>query len=317
MRKCAVLLLIIELVSLAATVEVSCAQSAPNSSVPELTIRIAAYPYDVPSTNTTTIDPYTGKETVTTQPGYHVENKTIEAVIKNNLGASYYNFRYKGHYAHEDEWNYEPFNPTSSGLPYFLADAFSVPFPASTSSYTVLSLYFLERLSVPEDGKIDVQVQALFGSFRAVPYGHVIDVGGPTYDFYFTGTAGNWSETVTFIYDLTSPCVSILSPEQNTYSTSDVMLSFTVNEESNQTEYSLDGKENVTISGNTTLTNLPTGQHSITVYAMDRAGNVGASEAVNFTVAIPFSKVTIVAIALVAIFGISAGSLLYRRKRKR
>ncbi len=68
---------------------------ASTPSVPEFTVQIAAHPYDVPPTTTTIIDPYTGKETVTTHAGYHVENKSIEVRIKNNLGASYYNFRYK------------------------------------------------------------------------------------------------------------------------------------------------------------------------------------------------------------------------------
>ena len=85
------------------------AQSIPKPSVPEFTIETVSRPYDVPPATTTATDPYTGKQTTTTQPGYHVENKTIEAVIKNSLGTSYYNFRYKGHYT--QDWSYFPFNP--------------------------------------------------------------------------------------------------------------------------------------------------------------------------------------------------------------
>jgi len=124
-------------------------------------------------------------------------------------------------------------------------------------------------------------------------------------------------ETVTFIYDLTSPRVSVLSPEQNAYSTSDLGLSFNVNEEFNQTKYSLDGGKNVTISGNTTLTNMPYGQHNIKVYAWDQAGNVGASETVNFNVAVPFSTLTLVIIVIVSAFAIGAGLLVYFEGRKR
>ena len=57
--------------------------SISKPSVPEFSVRIVAYPYDVPPETTTTIDEYTGKETTTTQPGYHVENKSIEITIKN------------------------------------------------------------------------------------------------------------------------------------------------------------------------------------------------------------------------------------------
>ena len=169
-------------------------QTIPKPSVPEFTIEIVSLPYDVPPTTSTTIDQYTGKQTTTTQPGYHVENKTFEAVIKNSLGVSFYNFRYKGHYG--DSWSYEPFNPNAS-LPYFLSDSYGVPFQASTSDYSVLTLYFLPT-SISPGGQVDIQVQALYGNFDAVPYGHVMQLpGGPTYDFYFKGETGDWSNTKT------------------------------------------------------------------------------------------------------------------------
>jgi hypothetical protein len=152
--------------------------------------------YDVPPKTTTTTDPYTNETITTTIPGYHVENKTIEATINNNIGASYYNFRYKGSYT--NKWNYYPFDPNAS-LPYFLSDSYSVPYKASTSSYTVAALppYFFK--DVPEGGKVDVQVQALFGNFRAEPFGH-IGLPAPTYDFYFEGTTSDWSETQTITF---------------------------------------------------------------------------------------------------------------------
>ena len=55
------------------------AQSIPKPSVPDFTLRIVAHPYDV--AQTTTVDPYTGK-TITTEYGYHIENKSIEVTIK-------------------------------------------------------------------------------------------------------------------------------------------------------------------------------------------------------------------------------------------
>lgn len=165
----------------------------PNSSVPEFTLKYVDYSYDVPPKTTSTTDPYTNKTTTTTIPGYHVENKTIEATIKNNVGASYYNFRYKGHYS--EEWSYYPSDPDSpSGYNHY--DAYSVPCQASTSDYTVISLYFLPE-SIPEGGQVDVQVQALFGNYDAVPYGHFVPLPAPTYDFYFNGTTSDWSNTQT------------------------------------------------------------------------------------------------------------------------
>ena len=115
------------------------------------TLRYVDHSYDVPPKTTSTTDPYTNETTTTTIPGYHVENKTVEAVIKNNLGASYYNFRYKGHYA--EDWSYYPFRPSSNG--YSLADSFFVPCKASDSGYTVIAMTFLPK-SIPAGGQVDL-----------------------------------------------------------------------------------------------------------------------------------------------------------------
>jgi hypothetical protein len=56
---------------------------ASKPSVPEFTLKFIDTSYDVPSTTTTTTDPYTGKQTVTTHDGYHVQNGTIDVKIKN------------------------------------------------------------------------------------------------------------------------------------------------------------------------------------------------------------------------------------------
>jgi parallel beta-helix repeat protein len=87
--------------------------------------------------------------------------------------------------------------------------------------------------------------------------------------------------------DTTSPYITILSPQNKTYITSSIPLTFTVNEPTSWIGYSLDGQANVTISGNTTLTSLSYGQHSITVYANDTSGNMGASNKVFLTVQTP------------------------------
>lgn len=174
------------------------AQSTSLSKVTEFSLQYVDHSYDVSSQPTSTKDPYTGEVTTSTIPGYRVENKTIDVSILNPSGASYYNFRWKGH--HEDQWHYSPFNSESnSSTAYSLADTFSAPFKASTSTYSVLSLYFIRPNSITPGGEIDVQVQALFGDFRAVPYGHIMPIpGGPTYDFYFEGETSDWSNTQTF-----------------------------------------------------------------------------------------------------------------------
>jgi hypothetical protein len=179
--------------------------STPKPSVPEFTLNYVDHSYDVPPKPSSSTDPYTGNTITATIPGYHVENKTIDADITNN-GASYYNFRYKGHY--ETDWSYYPFNQIVKSI-LSLPDAHEVPFHASTSSHTVLSLYFLP--DIPVNGTLDIQVQALFGDFRAEPYVHLGGVpGGPTYDFYWEGEASNWSNTQTISIDETAP---VITPE--------------------------------------------------------------------------------------------------------
>ena len=64
------------------------AQTIPKPSVPEFTLKYVDNSYDVPSTYG--IDPFTGKN-VMTQAGYHIQNKSIEVIVKNQPFSSYRN----------------------------------------------------------------------------------------------------------------------------------------------------------------------------------------------------------------------------------
>jgi hypothetical protein len=183
------------------TVQAFTVDSINKPSIPEFSVRILAHPYDVPPKTTTTIDQYTGKETTTTQPGYHVENKSIEIKIKNqpftpyNLttytrynhetGESYsyesthtinlyYNVGVKGHFG--NDW-------TSVGSIYSYPEG-----PQSNaqldSEYTVIEI---EADDYPEEAVLDFRVQALAGYY--VPYGRSVVIFG--YDFY--GQESDWS----------------------------------------------------------------------------------------------------------------------------
>ena len=90
--------------------------------------------------------------------------------------------------------------------------------------------------------------------------------------------------------DTTPPTISIVSPENNTYIEPPVHLKFTVSKSTSWIGYSLDGQANVTITGNTTITGLPEGPHSLVVYATDTDGNTGASETIYFTAIPPDPK---------------------------
>jgi hypothetical protein len=81
------------------------------------------------------------------------------------------------------------------------------------------------------------------------------------------------------------PIISIASPEKNaTYSVNNVSLTFALSKPASWTGYSLDGQANVTITGNTSLTALSAGSHSLIVYASDANGRTGTSEIIYFTV---------------------------------
>lgn len=122
------------------------------------------------------------------------------------------------------------------------------------------------------------------------------------------------SATAEFIIDTVPPEISILSLENKTRYSPDVELDFTVNESVSQVTYSLDGKENVTLSENTLLSGLPTGDHNVTFFATDEAGNT-SSQTVHFTIAEPFpTTIAVASVVLVAVVGL--GMFIFLRKRK-
>ena len=93
--------------------------------------------------------------------------------------------------------------------------------------------------------------------------------------------------TVTFKVDATPPNVSILSPKTKFYEPPDVPLFFTVNEVYFGMYYNLDGTNRSLTDQNVTLTQLSSGEHTVTVYVFDEAGNIGSSETICFTVDSP------------------------------
>ena len=81
------------------------------------------------------------------------------------------------------------------------------------------------------------------------------------------------SNTVFFSVDTLPPNIMILLPQNQSYDSTDIQLTFTVNENVTYLAYSLDGQENVEIIGNVTLPALSNGSHSLTLYATDELGN--------------------------------------------
>lgn len=130
-----------------------------------------------------------------------------------------------------------------------------------------------------------------------------------TLTVFANDSAGNMgpSEMVYFIIDTEAPDIQILSPENKTYATSSVSLNCSVNESTSWIAYSIDNQANVTITGNTTITGLSDGSHSLKAYAEDMAGNTGASETVYFRIetkeAEPFPTMIVAAIVIIVVVG--------------
>jgi hypothetical protein len=125
------------------------------------------------------------------------------------------------------------------------------------------------------------------------------------------------NRTVYFtVNDGNPPIISNLSLENKTYNQDNLPLNFTVDEPTSWIGYCLDGQVNVTITENFTLTELPSGSHTLTIYANDTVGNMGTFSTIAFSVAEPFPTTLVVAsVVLVAVIGI--GLLVYFKKRKR
>jgi hypothetical protein len=171
---------------------------------------------------------------------------------------------------------YNPFTP--SPPPDTTSPVVTVSSPRNqTYPATDISLKFtvdepVLRLRYRIDGKTSVTISGNSVTLGVLPDGtHSIVV-------YATDLAGNVgsSRVMHFTVDSQRPGISLLSPQNKIYNTTDIPLTFTINEKALWTAYSVDEQKNVTISGNSTL-GIADGSHRLTVYARDASGNTGSS----------------------------------------
>ena len=136
------------------------------------------------------------------------------------------------------------------------------------------------------DGKVDIVDIASVGANFGKKSG---DLGfNPDVDVNDDGVV-DIIDFVTVVSNFDKSCtipviVSILSPQNATYNNSSIPLTFSINNPTTSIAYSLDGHPNITISGNTTLTNLTAGPHNVVIFAVDFAGSTGISNKTYFTV---------------------------------
>lgn len=130
------------------------------------------------------------------------------------------------------------------------------------------------------------------------------------------------------------PEVLILSPQNKTYTTTEVPLTWACDEQKIVADYTLDLwsqaplyayftlSGNASLPGNTTLTGLSNGTHTLTVNVITERGS--ASKTVHFTVSLetqlqpePFPTVPVAAASVTAAVVVVAGLLLLLRKHRR
>lgn len=175
----------------------------------------------------------------------------------------------------------------------------------------------ISKITYSLDGRKSISIAGNTATLTGLSYGsHHLTA-------YPTDALGNSGlpKTVEFtIVDVVSLIISIVSIEKGkTYDSSSLTLNFSVNEEFSELSYVLDGQSNMTLVNNSTLTGLSNGNHSVTLYMTDLAGNVGVSQTVYFNVKAPeFFLSAPVAAAFVATVAVVGGGLLVcHRKRQR
>ena len=121
-------------------------------------------------------------------------------------------------------------------------------------------------------------------------------------------------------YGTVRPKISLASPENGNYTHGNITLIFTLNKATSWMGYNLDGQDNITISGNTTIANLPQSLHNVTVYANDTLGNTGKSETITFNIVAepkPFPTALVTAVlGVLAAAVVGIGLIVYFRKRR-
>jgi YVTN family beta-propeller protein len=133
--------------------------------------------------------------------------------------------------------------------------------PAGTHVYA--SNYASNNVSVIETSSNTVTATVTVGT-KPIAFGIFISPGGAS--------------------DTTAPGIKISTPQEGkSYNTSTIALNVTADESIDTWQYSINGTANVTFTSNTTLSSLPDGNHNVTVYANDSAGNMG-SALVNFSI---------------------------------
>lgn len=118
------------------------------------------------------------------------------------------------------------------------------------------------------------------------------------------------TQRLNFLFEA-PPAISVATPENRTYNNGTLPLNFSINGYYVKLCYSVDNLPKTEITGNTTLTELTSGNHSLVIYATDSFDNTVTSRNVYFTISAggPFST-WVVAVLIMVIVAIAITSVL-------
>ena len=136
--------------------------------------------------------------------------------------------------------------------------------------------------------------------------------------------AGEASVELVWANPVIPPDIEVYHPERQVYGTGEVELDFVapskfVLENLNFTSfsYSLDGKPSVSVSGNTTLTGVSWGSHSIVVHSLATDGSTRSSQTVYFDVVCSTGWLVLIVVTTGTVAVVCVVGLAYWRKIKR
>jgi hypothetical protein len=192
-------------------VKVATAQTTiPTLSVPEFSLKFVDNSYDNYVSPVSSTDPYTG--TVTTIPGFyqHIENKSIEVIIRNqpSVYTEYFNISVKGHYT--NDWVYYSYiygyNDSTDYLEASNTTSTVIVFSLNQNNRPDKYAFRIEIGKIPAGGELDFRVQKYYGFIsttknpylRKNPY---VNVTSSTLSEYIqvlnVTQTSNWSEIQT------------------------------------------------------------------------------------------------------------------------
>lgn len=197
-------------------------QSIPTLSVPEFTSKLVKHILNFPATSS--IDPFTGKQTV--NAGSQLEWTTIDITIinqnfngKTEFGPDtytgmMYDVDFKGHFV--NDWTQlGTINGEGAAGPYFVQESGSVTVVSLAINGADIDTITLNApnsrpdsiVTIPDGGQADIRIEAMAGNAytnRIIPFD----------SWHFNGTESEWSNVQTITFNEADATTVIVQPSE-------------------------------------------------------------------------------------------------------